>query len=184
MPALPTRGSRSAPTSCRWIAGAGAAHAFCRGIAGGERLDHLYWLGWAELWRDRRKDAEAVDCVRRPRRLGLLAPARRGRAHNALSQTDTLAARRHLMRAIEYGGAPEPHSILGELLMASSPKYGLMELMWLRWLIPATERPADCWRFGLDRAGLDDAARRELETLIADFPRLGRTRPSCGRGRS
>ena len=37
----------------------GAAHAFRRGLAAGEdRSDHLYWLGWAELWRGNRADAE------------------------------------------------------------------------------------------------------------------------------
>ncbi len=153
---------------------AGAAHAFRRGIAaGGERMDHLYWLGWAELWRDRREDAEAAWTAFGARDDSVYWRLHVAAAHNALSQTDTLAARRHLMRAIEHGvGRPEPHSILGELLMASSPKYGLMELKVAVWLDPGDGAARRLLALGLDRAGIEDAARRELERLIADFPRL------------
>jgi hypothetical protein len=153
---------------------AGASHAFHRGLAaGGERKDHLYWLGWAELWRGDRPAAEAAWMA-----LGAVDDSLEWRdrlraAHNALVYGDTLESRRQLIRAIEAGiGRPEAHSILGELLMSPAPKYGLLELKVASWLDPQDVAARRRLALGLDQIRLDEAARRELESLWMDFPRL------------
>jgi hypothetical protein len=140
---------------------------------GGERKDHLYWLGWAELWRGDRPAAEAAWMA-----LGAVDDSLEWRdrlraAHNALVYGDTLESRRQLIRAIEAGmGRPEAHSILGELLMSPAPKYGLLELKVASWLDPQDVAARRRLALGLDQIRLDEAARRELESLWMDFPRL------------
>lgn len=155
---------------------AGARHAFLRGLSsGGERMDLLYWLGWAELWTGRRDRAEATWTMFGAIDDSLAWRAHLRAAHNSLVERDTLESRRHLISAIEYGmGRPDAHAVLGELIMNSphSPnlKYGLMELKVAAWL-----NPKDWWArrqlaAGLARVRLDDASRAELESLVRDHP--------------
>ena len=96
-------------------------------------------------------------------------------AHNSIVDGDTLEARRHLISAIEYGmGRPDAHAVLGEIILNAAPsptfKYGLMELKVATWL-----NPRDWWArrnlaIGLARVRLDDAAARELESLMREHP--------------
>ena len=54
---------------------------------------------------------------------------------------DTLEGRRTLAEAIRFGvGRPEPHGVLGGLLLARQPKYGMLELEVATFLNP------DDWR--------------------------------------
>jgi hypothetical protein len=146
---------------------AGAAHAFRRGLAAGEaHLDHLYWLGWAELWRGRRPEAEAAwqafGARDDPR--GYDAEMLAGR--DALLGGDTLSARRHLFAAIRSGiGRPEAHGALGELLERQQLKYALLELKVAGFLNPLDLRARRDLFTGLVAVRLDDAARRELAAL-------------------
>src|SRR5207344_473852 len=96
----------------------GAAHAFRRGLAAGEdRRDHLYWLGWAELWRENRADAEQAWQMLGAQDDSLRWLAHVHAAYEALRARDTLETRRHLIEAIQYGmGRPEAHSVLGTLM--------------------------------------------------------------------
>ena len=155
---------------------AGARHAFLRGLsAGGERMDHLYWLGWAELWTGRRDRAEGTWTMFGAIDDSLVWSAHLRAAHNSIVAGDTLEARRHLISAIEYGmGRPDAHAVLGELIVNAAPspnlKYGLMELKVAAWL-----NPRDWWArrnlaIGLARVRLDDAATRELESLVREHP--------------
>jgi len=155
---------------------AGARDAFMRGLrSGGDRMDLLYWLGWAELWTGRRDRAEATWTTFGATDDSLAWSAHLRAAHNALVDGDTLEARRHLITANEYGmGRPEAHAVLGELILNAAPsptlKYGLMELKVASWL-----NPRDWWArrnlvVGLARVRLEDAVARELESLVIDHP--------------
>ena len=154
----------------------GARHAFLRGLrSGGERMDHLYWLGWAELWTGRRDRAEATWTMFGATDDSLAWSAHLRAAHNSIVERDTLEARRHLISAIEYGmGRPQAHAVLGELILNAAPsptfKYGLMELKVATWL-----NPRDWWArrnlaIGLASVRLDDAATHELEWLMREHP--------------
>jgi hypothetical protein len=151
---------------------AGAAHAFRRGLAaGGDRMDHLYWLGWAELWAGDRARAEATWKQFGAVDDSLFWSAHLRAAHNRLGAGDTLDARRHLIRAIEFGmGRPEAHAVLGELLLEERPKYATLELKVASWLKPEDWRARRFLTLGLAAARLDDAARRELEALMRVYP--------------
>lgn len=155
---------------------AGARHAFQRGLAaGGDRMDLLYWLGWAELWTGSRERAEAAWKAFGARDDSLVWSAHLRTAHNALTDGDTLESRRQLVKAIEYGiGRPEAHAVLGELMVPRAAKYGLLELKVASWL-----NPRDWWArrhlvAGLANVRLDDSAAREFEALLRDFPDLER----------
>jgi len=151
----------------------GAAHAFRRGIAEGEsQMDNLYWLGWAELWSGRRNTAEAVW-----ERFGAHDDSLRWIAHlraarNALLEdADTVNAKRHLVTAIEYGiGRPEAHAVLGDLLRSGQPKYAMLELKVAAWLKPDDWLARRMLVVALERARLDEAARRELAELKRTYP--------------
>ncbi|MFI5371932.1 MAG: hypothetical protein ACHQ52_10270 [Candidatus Eisenbacteria bacterium] len=119
---------------------AGAAHAFHRGLAaGGEtRFDLLYWLGWAELFQGRRGDAERawLDAGLHDDSTAWFNSMRLVRL-DLEDRRDTLAARRALADAIMAGpGQPLPHALLGQLMMRTNPKYGLLELSVATWLRP------------------------------------------------
>ena len=147
---------------------AGAAHAFRRGLAtGGNPLDHLYWLGWAELRCGNRGAAEAAWRAWGAADDSLLWFRDLRAAQTALAEHhDTLETRRLLMGAIRHGiGRPEAHAVLGQLLERERPKYAVLETADAVWLKP------DDWlaRRELVRdlvaARLDDRARVELEAL-------------------
>lgn len=153
----------------------GAEHAFLRGLAeGGNRMDHLYWLGWTEYWLGRRGAAEAAWTRFGARDDSLYWIAHLRAAHNAVTAGDTIAARRHLAKAIEFGiGRPEAHAVLGELLAAKGPedsKYGMLELKVATTLSPEDWLARRELLRHLVAARLDDAARRELETLKSIHP--------------
>jgi hypothetical protein len=152
---------------------AGAAHAFRRALEQGESpVDNLYWLGWAELWRGRREMAEAVWTRFGARDDSLRWIAHLRAARNALLlERDTLNAKRHLMRSIEFGiGRPEGHAVLGHLLVGAQPKYGMLELKTAAWLKPTDPLVRRDYVLALERARLDDAARKELAALKEMFP--------------
>ncbi len=146
----------------------GARHAFRRGIREQEDpREHLYWLGWAELWLGRRDAAETAwtwwgareDSLRWITHMRLAN-------HRLLEMRDTLAARRQLAEAIRWGiGRPEGHAVLGELLRGSHPKYGLLELRIACYLKPQDWRARRELLAGLVEMRLDHLAREELETL-------------------
>jgi hypothetical protein len=151
----------------------GALHAFQRGLAAGEsRFDHLYWTGWTELFLGRRGEAEAAWTAAGMREDTAAWFLHMRIARQALDdQRDTLAARRALVRAIQYGpGHPEPHAVLGVLLLPSAPKYGLLELRVATWLKPNDWLARRDLIGGLLDQGLDDAAAREMETLKTVYP--------------
>ena len=151
---------------------AGAVHAFRRGLAeGGDRMDHLYWLGWAWMFIGRRDGAERAWQAFGAFDDSLRARAHLRAAHNALVDGDTLEARRNLIRSIEYAiGRPEAHAVLGELLMASRPKYGALELGVASWLNPRDWMARRGLVLALAGANLDDRAREELAALQAIDP--------------
>ncbi len=148
---------------------AGASHAFHRGLAaGGERSDLLYWLGWAEIWRGRRESAEAAWLAAGAREDSARWAAELRAARRALDGEDTLLARRHLAAALfAEPGRPVAHEVLGELMLASQPKYALLELSVAAWLDPADMRAHRLLAFGLARARLEAPARRHLEAIQA-----------------
>ena len=154
---------------------AGAAHAFHRALAaGGYRPDDLYWLGWAELWNGRRDEAEAAW-----RNLGAGDDTARWGANMAaarmalVSLRDTLEGRRTLVEAIRYGmGRPEPHGVLGGLLLARQPKYGMLELRVATTLNPDDWQSRRALLAALLDAHLASPARRELEALLTRSPEL------------
>jgi hypothetical protein len=154
----------------------GAAHAFRRGLASGEnRLDHLYWLGWCDLWRGNRDAAESAWTSFGARDDTLAFSSHIVAAQAALlDRADTLAARRELFAAVRAAiGRPEAHAVLGELLLESQPKYGMLELKVACWL-----KPDDWWArralvLGLIAARLDEPARRELVTLEKQYLGFG-----------
>ena len=151
---------------------AGAAHAFHRGLAAGEaHPDHLYWLGWAELWRGRRAEAEAAwsafGARDDPRGYdGAMLAAR-----EALVAGDTLSARRALFTAIHSGvGRPEAHGALGALLKPHQLKYALLEDKVAAFLNPRDLLARRDLVEGLVAVRLDESARRELESLVHFAP--------------
>lgn len=154
----------------------GAAHAFHRGLAAGEnRLDLLYWLGWTDLWRGRRDDAETAWKTLGFRDDSLLWMAHLRAAHNALVDGDTLNSRRNLITAIQYGvGRPEAHAVLGDLLARDHMKYALLELKAATWLNPEDWLARRELVRGLADIHLDDAARAELRELVRTVPAAAR----------
>ncbi len=155
---------------------AGAAHAFQRSLAaGGERDDDLYWLGWAELWRGRRGAAEAAWA-----RLGAVDDSVRWQANmfaarlSLVTFRDTLEGRRTLAEAIRHGiGRPEPHGVLGGLLLQLQPKYGTLELKVATFLNPQDWLSRRALIGALLDMRLEEPARRELEALLSRKPELG-----------
>lgn len=150
-----------------------AAHAFRRGLAeGGDRMDHLYWLGWSLLWSGDRKAAEDTWTAFGAKDDSLYWMAHLRAAKNTLfDSADTLEARRHLIRAIEYGiGRPEAHAVLGELLQAERPKYAMLELKVAGWLDPTDYLTRRALALGLAAARLDEPARREFAALERVYP--------------
>jgi len=174
---------------------AGARWAFRRGLeAGGERLDHAYWLGWAALWEGDRALAERAwrewgahdDSTARITWLR--------KARGSLIDGDTLKARRELLEAVRAGiGQPEAHAMLGLLLQSVNAKYALLET-----LVAARLKPED-WlarrdlAAGLAEVRLDEPAARELAVLKTLRPQwredsvavrvdslLGARRPTIG----
>jgi hypothetical protein len=146
---------------------AGAAHAFRRGLAAGEvPADHLYWLGWAELWSGRRAAAEAAWQAFGARDDSTLYLARMTEARDRLLAADTLAARRKLFEAIRAGiGRPEAHGALGELLASKQLKYALLEAKVATFLNPLDYRAQHQLVRGLVEVRLDDAARAAFEQM-------------------
>jgi hypothetical protein len=154
---------------------AGAAHALRRALAaGGNRADDLYWLGWAELWSGRRDAAEAAW-----KSFGAVDDTARWQANMSAARLalvtlrDTLEGRRTLAEAIRYGiGRPEPHGVLGGLLLARQPKYGMLELEVATFLNPDDWRSRRALLEALLDARLETAARRQLDALLSRQPGL------------
>jgi hypothetical protein len=145
-----------------------AAYAFRRALGeGGDRMDNLYWLGWAELFRGNRSEAEQAWTRYGAHDDSLYWMAHLRAAHMMLTtRHDTLEARRHLIKAIEFGiGRPEAHAVLGSLLMEQRTKYALLELQVASWLKPDDWISRRDLFLGLVRVRLDDPARRELRVL-------------------
>jgi hypothetical protein len=152
---------------------ANAAYAFRRALEeGGDRMDNLYWLGWAEMFRGNRPAAEAAWQTFGARDDSLYWMAHLRAARRLLiTERDTIEARRHLIKSIEFGiGRPEGHAVLGALLMQQRPKYALLELKVASWLKPEDRLARREFFLGLVRARLDDAARRELPALLQSTP--------------
>lgn len=152
---------------------AGAAHAFRRGLTdarGG--FDHLYWLGWAEMFRGRRAEAEGAWTEAGMHEDSLVWYANMRVARQSLNDRgDTLEARRALARALVAGpGRPEAHAVLGELLLSGHAKYGLLELKVACWLKPNDWYARRLLIIGLAGQRLDDAARRELAIYRREVP--------------
>jgi hypothetical protein len=150
----------------------GAVHAFRRALAaGGNRDDNLYWMGWALLWSGDRARAEAAWKELGAHDDPTLHLAFLGEARRALDQRDTLQARRALAVAIQYGiGEPMGHAVLGPLLMARFPKYGMLELAVTVWLKPNDWLARRDLLVGLVNARLDEPARGELAILMKSEP--------------
>ena len=146
----------------------GARHAFRRGLASNElAADHLYWLGWTELWLLRRDAAEAAWRAFGAKDDSVAWWMQMRRARQALNDTrDTLAARRALAEAIRSGiGRPEAHAVLGSLLLDSHPKYGVLELKVASFLKPDDWLARRDLVLGLYRSGLDDDARLQMAQI-------------------
>jgi hypothetical protein len=147
---------------------AGAAHAFRRGLAaGGRPEDHLYWLGWAYLWQDRRELAEQVwtSWGARDDSAGWHWKLREVNTEYVTTR-DTLHMRRLLLEALQLGiGRPEAHATLASLLEPRSPKYAALEYKVAAWLDPRDPFSV----LGLSRtlagARLDDGAWAAFEEL-------------------
>jgi hypothetical protein len=150
----------------------GAAHAFRRGLNRGESpKDNLYWLGWTELWRGRRGEAETLWGGYGARDDSLRWLAHMDAAYRMLLARDTLEARRHLITAIAYGiGRPEAHGILGGLLVNVHPRFGLLELEIANRLDPSDAATRRLRVLGLEQLHLEEPARRELEILKPQYP--------------
>jgi hypothetical protein len=150
----------------------GAAHAFRRGLAAGESpADHLYWLGWTELWLLRRPAAERAWSAWGAGDDSLRWLAHLRAAHNAVVDGDSLEARRHLITAIRYGiGRREAHAALGALLLDEHPKYGLLELEVAARLEPRDLDVARARALGLASLRLDEPARGALASWRAALP--------------
>jgi hypothetical protein len=154
----------------RW---AGARHAFRRGLARGEnRLDHLYWLGWTELWLGRRDAAERAWIALGARDDPVAWHWHMRIARQALNdERDTLLARRALANAIHAGiGRPEAHAVLGHLLLPSRPKYALLELKVALALKPDDWLARRELVLGLMERRMEEEARIELARLGAVWP--------------
>ncbi len=149
-------------------------YAFRRGAAAGEsRRDLLYWISWGELWAGRRAAAERAwtELGFSDDSLSWITHLRD--AHNALVDGDTLASRRQLTAAIQYGvGRPEAHAVLGELLTGRNTKYGLLELKVATRLNPRDWVARAALARGLASVQLDDPARYELAALLTQQPEL------------
>jgi len=145
----------------------GAVHAFRRGLEAGEsQFDHLYWLGWAQLWSGHRELAEAAWLAFGARDDSTLREHDLRAAHDALVARDTLTARRALLQAIRHGvGYPESHAVLGQLLVAPQPKYGMLELQVASALGPTDWPSRRDLAIGLVTARLDESAERVLREL-------------------
>jgi hypothetical protein len=151
---------------------AGAAWAFRRGLdAGGTRVDHLYWLGWALLWDGKRELAERAwsewgahdDTSARVLWLR--------KAKGSLEDRDTLTARRQLVEAVRCGiGHPEAHAMLGLLLARVNVKYALLETRVAAELNPHDWLARRDLVSGLLAVQLDEPAARQLEQLKAILP--------------
>ena len=150
----------------------GAAWAFRRGLEqGGDRLDLLYWLGWASLWSGRREIAErawkewgAVDDS-----LGRVYWLRR--AKGSLERGDTLRARRELVEAVHNGiGHPVAHAMLGMLLQRVNAKYAMLETRVAAELDPRDWLARRDMVEGLIAARLDEPAAAHLARLQAVRP--------------
>ena len=155
---------------------AGAAWAFRRGLdAGGARVDHLYWLGWALLWNGERDHAERAwqewgahdDTTARVLWLR--------KAKGSLEDRDTLTARRQLVEAVRCGiGHPEAHAMLGLLLARVNVKYALLETRVAAELNPRDWLARRDLVSGLVAVQLDDPAARQLaqlKTILPDWRR-------------
>lgn len=146
----------------------GARHAFRRSLDSGEPpLDGLYWLGWTELWRMHRGAAERAWTAFGAKDDSSEWVWQMRKARQALNDDrDTLAARRALAAAIKSGiGHPEAHAVLGELMLASHPKYGILELKVAAYLKPDDWVARRELVLALFRARLDDDARLQLAQL-------------------
>ena len=151
---------------------AGAAWAFRRGLdAGGARIDHLYWLGWALLWDGQRGPAERAwkewgahdDTTARVLWLR--------KAKGSLEDHDTLTARRQLVEAVRCGiGHPEAHAMLGLLLTRVNAKYALLETRVAAELNPRDWLARRDLVAGLVAVQLDEPAARQLEALKQLLP--------------
>ena len=151
---------------------AGAAWAFRRGLdAGGTRVDHLYWLGWALLWDGKRELAERAwsewgahdDTSARVLWLR--------KAKGSLEDRDTLTARRQLVEAVRCGiGHPEAHAMLGLLLARVNVKYALLETRVAAELNPRDWLARRDLVSGLLAVQLDEPAARQLTQLKAILP--------------
>lgn len=150
----------------------GAAHAFRRGLAAGEvPADHLYWLGWAELWSGRRPEAEAAWTAFGARDDPTRYARAMSEARDALLAADTLGARRRVFEAIRAGiGRPEAHGALGELLEPRQLKYALLEAKVAAFLNPLDLRARHQLVRGLVEVRLDDAAREAFDELARVEP--------------
>jgi len=97
-----------------------------------------------------------------------------GAARIALvSLRDTLEGRRTLVEAVRYGmGRPEPHGVLGGLLLAKQPKYAMLELKVATFLNPDDWMSRRALLGALLDARLEDAARRELGLLLRSHSEL------------
>jgi len=147
---------------------AGAVHAFRRGLQSGESaFNHLYWMGWAEMFQGRRNEAEQAWLQAGMHEDSLAWFNNMRIARQALNDVgDTLEARRALARALLNGpGRPETHAVLGELLLAGYAKYGLLELKVTCWLKPDDWYARRQMAIGLIDYRLDDPARREVQVL-------------------
>jgi hypothetical protein len=148
----------------------GARHAFHRSLAAGEPpLDPLYWLGWTELWLGHRGVAEAAwtRFGARDDESEWMWQMRQAR-QALIDRRDTLTARRSLAAAIRNGiGRPEPHAVLGELLLGEHPKYAVLELKVGAFLKPDDWVARRDLAIALDRSGLEDDARLQIAQLAA-----------------
>src|SRR5262249_27785602 len=124
--------------------------------------------GWTELWLLRRHAAEAAWTAFGAKDDSASWFWQMRVARQALNdRRDTLAARRALLAAIQSGiGRPEAHAVLGELLLASRPKYGLLELKVAAFLKPDDWFARRDLVLGLTAQRLDDQARAELERVV------------------
>lgn len=145
----------------------GALHAFRRGLdAGGNRSDHLYWLGWSALASGRREVAEQAWGLWGAKDDPVAHVTSLRAARTALDEGDTLSGRRRLMDAVRAGiGRPEAHAALGELLQGRNRKYALLETQVATRLNPMDWLARRDLVEGLVFARLDGPARIELEEL-------------------
>jgi hypothetical protein len=153
---------------------AGAAWAFRRGLdAGGARVDHLYWLGWALLWDGKREPAERAWREWGARDDSSARVLWLRKAKGSLEDRDTLTARRQLVEAVRCGiGHPEAHAMLGLLLEHVNAKYALLETRVAAELNPRDWLARRDLVAGLIAVQLDEPAARqlaELKTILPDW---------------